>query len=808
MKLSELLRPIEHLRGSGPWTGRCPAHQDKTASLSITVGESGHLVLNCFADCSFGSIVQAMGFEQRDFFDIEVDLDNVSTSARGASALPDISELTDLKNYVERKMESYPDSPARDYVESNYDIDLDLAVQLKLGFDDGSDRWRRLSTDRYYDQPRLVVPMMTADGVIVAMQARRLGDGETPKWCGPSNPSVNTAWATTAIWLSEDDDADLIIPEGQGDYLTAVASGCSTISVRGASLAGNQRVQDTILAHGEGRRILVAGDNDRSGHKFNEKIARFCTDNDLQAHILDIERGGDLTEWRQLAGDNWAKEFATARRNAALANELADHPWLNMLMTDDHNGRQLMIYVGDDYVFCPALGWLHYKNGSFRQDRLDSLTTHVCQMLDDMIDLGSQATVAGDEDDDPVLEASGRRLYAHAHRSLNLPKRDNVKRAAQSKNAVDFAKLDTHRDLIVASNCVVNLRDGSTFDHDRRLLMTSGLDVAFDPDAKAERWLQFIYEITLGRPELADFLQRLIGYGITGRTDEQIVVQLWGRGSNGKSVFLNALRHVFEPIVAVAAFSTFEKKSGNAGSSDIAELAGSRLAIATEGERQHPIQEAVLKRVTGSDPLSAAHKYRDHFVFIPQFLLLLATNYRLAISGQDHGVWRRMVSVPFDAHFEGSNRDIFIEDKLRNEASGILTWAVRGAEAWFEQGLSTPQIILDAVQEHRDSSDALLGFIPEVVSSYTFDPSSTPPTPTSTPPETVSGTAVYQSYLDWCAHEMVKPMSKRALFEAICERLPDVEKVRRNSGMHFVNLELNRRSVGVQQLSRDLLNEK
>ena len=72
----------------------------------------------------------------------------------------------------------------------------------------------------------------------------------------------------------------------------------------------------------------------------------------------------------------------------------------------------------------------------------------------------------------------------------------------------------------------------------------------------------------------------------------------------------------------------------------------------------------------------------------------------------------------------------------------------------------------------------------------------------------MSGTAVYQAYLDWCAQEMAKPMSKRALFEAISERLPDVEKIRRNSGMHFVNLVLNHRGVGVQQHSWELVNEK
>jgi phage/plasmid-associated DNA primase len=137
-----------------------------------------------------------------------------------------------------------------------------------------------------------------------------------------------------------------------------------------------------------------------------------------------------------------------------------------------------------------------------------------------------------------------------------------------------------------------------------------------------------------------------------------------------------------------------------------------------------------------------------------------------------------------------------------------LAWAVQGAVEWNEIGLATPQSVLDEVQEHRDSSDVLLGFIPEVVNSYTFDPSSTPSTPASTPPQVVSGTAVYQAYLDWCAREMAKPMSKRALFEAISERLPDVEKVRRNSGMHFLGLSLNKPGVGSAASFKEFQYEK
>lgn len=803
MKLSELLRPITGLHGEGPWTGRCPAHQDKTASLSISVTESKKLAIYCHAGCRFPDVVQAMGLKQSDFFDVVVDIENIQVVAAGAAALPAIEEMLAIKAYCEHAAQAYPGSDAEAYVETRFGISSELAAELGLGFDDGSIQFHRLSHIRYHDQPRLVVPFKTTDGVIVALQGRRLRDGNSPKWCGPSNPTVDTSWATTAIWLAPDDNADLVICEGAADYLTAVSSGVSTIAIRGASLAGNQRVHDVLLALGRNRRILVAGDADDAGQNFSDKIARFCSEKEMQVHILEIQRGNDLSDWRELAGLNWSEEFAEARRNASLASDLVGERWLSMTKSDDHNGRELMRYVGEDYIHCDALGWLHYYSGVYREDKLDQLTVEACAMFDEMLALAERAIAAGQEADDGDLLALGTGLRRHATNSLNLPKRDKAKLAAESKRTVDFSQLDRHRDLLVASNCVIDLRDGSTTEHDRSLYMTAGLDVPFDIDAKAPRWEKFIDEITLGRKDLAAFLQTVVGYGITARTDAQVAILLVGKGSNGKSVFLNALRNVFEPITTIAAFSTFEKKTGSGGSSDIAELAGARLAIATEGERRAPIAEAVLKRVTGSDPLSAAHKYRDHFTFQPRFLLMLATNYRLAITGQDEGIWRRMVTIPFDAYFSGESRDIFIEDKLADEAPGILAWAVRGSVDWYANGLQIPQLILDAVKEHRDSSDSLLGFIPEIVNTYTKTELSTLPTLASTPPKPIGGTAIYQHYVDWAAREMVPAMSKRALYEAVSERLPDSEKFRQSGGTAFRNVRITSPGVGGAASSQD-----
>ena len=159
------------------------------------------------------------------------------------------------------------------------------------------------------------------------------------------------------------------------------------------------------------------------------------------------------------------------------------------------------------------------------------------------------------------------------------------------------------------------------------------------------------------RLELVEYLQVLLGYSITGETDEAVLGVFHGSGANGKSVLLNAIRHVVEPIVGIAAYSTFEKKYGGGSTADLAAIAEKRMVLAQEGERNAPMSEALLKRATGSDPMTVRHLYRDHFTFIPKWTLILSTNYRPRLSGNDVGLWRRIKLVPFDACFLGEDQD-------------------------------------------------------------------------------------------------------------------------------------------------------
>ena len=273
--------------------------------------------------------------------------------------------------------------------------------------------------------------------------------------------------------------------------------------------------------------------------------------------------------------------------------------------------------------------------------------------------------------------------------------------------------LDKDTWLLNAKNGTINLKTGEIGEHRQEDLITRVANVDYDQKADCPIWRKFIMEIMNYNAELIHFIQNAAGWAITGDTSEQSMFILFGTGANGKSTFLNTIMNILGDYAIATPTETFMTKKGEQQTNDIARLRGTRFVTTTETEQGKRLSEPLIKQITGNDRMTARFLYGEFFNFVPTFKIFMATNHKPMIKGTDHGIWRRIKLIPFTTRILEENQDKHLEQKLMQEAPGILNWLVEGSMRWYKEGLKTPKIILNATAEYREEMDIIGNFIKE-----------------------------------------------------------------------------------------------
>lgn len=263
--------------------------------------------------------------------------------------------------------------------------------------------------------------------------------------------------------------------------------------------------------------------------------------------------------------------------------------------------------------------------------------------------------------------------------------------------------------LLGVKNGVVDLRTGVLRPGQPEDRITMSTSAAFDADAGCPLWNDTLNQIFAGDALLLAYVDRFLGYSLTGLCDEEALALAWGAGANGKGTLMNTFAWVMGDYADDLPFSALELHERSGIPNDIAKIVGKRFVTSSETGETRRLNEARVKALTGRDPITARFLHREFFTFQPVAKFWLATNQRPIVRDQSVGFWRRLQLIPFTQSF-ASAPNLRLKDDLRAEASGILARAVRGCLSWRQMGLSPPQQVRDATAQYRAESAPLSRF--------------------------------------------------------------------------------------------------
>lgn len=353
-------------------------------------------------------------------------------------------------------------------------------------------------------------------------------------------------------------------------------------------------------------------------------------------------------------------------------------------------------------------------------------------------------------------EGERKKLAKWAIQSESRTRLEAMLFCARSEPGIPIAPddLDSDTNLLNVDNGTIMLDVGELKAHDPVDHISKLAPVEYDPDAEAPTWEAFL-ERVLPSEALRRFVQRAIGYSLLGETTEEVLFFLYGTGANGKSTFINTILEALGDYAKQAPPDLLTIK-GHSHPTELANLKGARFVASVEVEEGKRLAESLVKQLTGRDRISARFMRQDFFDFEPTHTIFLAANHKPVVRGTDLAIWRRIKMIPFTVTIPEEERDPKLQQKLRDELSGVLAWAVRGCLDYLRHGLGEPDEVRAATEEYRSEMDVLATFIDEccVVHEHAK----------------VKASDLFDVYKAWCEESGERPEPRKQFASRLRER--------------------------------------
>lgn len=403
------------------------------------------------------------------------------------------------------------------------------------------------------------------------------------------------------------------------------------------------------------------------------------------------------------------------------------------------------------------------------------------KLIDEMIESMKHEKIIVSEDVEE--EEAQKEFQKFLKKTRGTQAKKNITNELMHRKPITPDQFDVDDMLLNVANGYVDLTSRELFPHNRDKMFSQIANTDYSEKMQPSVWIDFLNDIFDGNEEVIRYIQKALGYSLTGSTREQIMFILHGKGRNGKSIFVETISEILGDYSNnMQAKSLMVQKNDNVNT-DIARLSKARFVTSSEPNEGFRFDEGLIKQLTGGDKVTARFLYAEEFEYQPKFKIWVSTNHKPIIRGTDDGIWRRLILIPFEVQIPEEKVDKDLKYKLLREAPAILNWMTEGAYMWMQEGLKMPDKLKEASQAYRTEMDVVEQFIEDECIKEDG--------------ARVKASMLYSAYKDWANENGVYKMDNNKFGKKMLEKF---KRKRFNNGYNYLGIRTKERFDGLKNV--------